>query len=102
MQSLSLKTEVETVMKKTSVKKDGTKATKKATYASVPKNSFPPPFVQRQKTAGKGGIGSQPKMKSNQKKVPFVSSVSVATAKISGPPKLQVLKQKTRAKPRKN
>ncbi|KAH9403127.1 Transcription factor COE2 [Tyrophagus putrescentiae] len=32
--------------------------------------------------AGKGGIGSQPKMKSNQKKVPLVSSASVATANI--------------------
>ncbi|KAH9403129.1 hypothetical protein TYRP_015896 [Tyrophagus putrescentiae] len=85
---------VETVMKKTSVKKNGTKATKKATYVLVPKSSFSPPFVQRQKTAGKGGIGSQPKMKSNQKKVPFVSSVSVATAKISGPPKLQFQRAK--------
>ena len=80
-------------MKKTLVKKDGAKATKKATYVSVLKSSVAPPSAQKQKTAGKGGIGSQPKMKSNQKKVPFVSSVSVATAKISGPPKLQVLEQ---------
>ncbi len=88
-------------MKKTSVKKDGAKATEKATYVSALKSSVPPPSAQKQKTAGKGGIGSQPKMKFNQKKLSLVSSASVATVKISGPPKLQVLEQKTRAKPSK-
>ena len=49
-------------MKKTSVKKDGAKATEKATYASALKSSVPPPSAQKQKTAGKGVIGSQPKI----------------------------------------
>ncbi|MGE9615932.1 MAG: hypothetical protein ACQPRI_06485 [Solitalea-like symbiont of Tyrophagus putrescentiae] len=58
----SPKTEAEAVMKKTSVKKDGAKATEKATYASALKSSVPPPSAQKQKTAGKGVIGSQPKI----------------------------------------
>ncbi len=38
--------------------------------------------LSKEDYAGKGGIGSQPKMKSNQKKMPLVSSASVATANI--------------------
>ncbi|KAH9398208.1 hypothetical protein TYRP_019217 [Tyrophagus putrescentiae] len=57
--------------------------------------------LSKEDYAGKGGIGSQLKMKSNQKKVLPVSSASMATAKTSGPPKLQVLERKTRAKPSK-
>ncbi|KAH9389211.1 Transcription factor COE2 [Tyrophagus putrescentiae] len=90
-----------TVMKKTSVKKDGAKATEKATYVSALKSSVPPPSAQKQKTAGKGGIGSQPKMKFNQKKVSLCQLSFSGHRQNSGPPKLQVLEQKTRAKPSK-